>query len=123
MHRTKNKMSLEPKKYPLNNTPALRDCLKRSFLQFLASKDYKFYKSRTLEILIGFAKIIEACALMGIYFWHATWDQKLFPVIFFVILTLLTYGIQYGLGFVWWPHYIGTFTSSKYRKINLVICF
>ena len=117
----RSKMSQEPKHYPLNNTPTLRNCLKDSLLHCLAN-DYKFYRSRALEIAIGLAKIIEAAVLMSIYLWHASWDKKLFPVIFFVFLTLVTYGIQYGLGLIWWPHYIGTFTSTKYRNINLVVC-
>jgi hypothetical protein len=82
---------------------------------------HKVYQSRWLTILIGVSKILNATILMLLYIWRRTWDQKFWICLTFVILSSLTYAIEYGLGWFWWPNFRAIFWRSD-SPTWLILC-
>jgi hypothetical protein len=86
----------------------------------LASQ-YKIYQSRWLTILIGVSKIINATVLMLIYGWRRTWEDKFWICLGFVIFASLTYAVEYGLGWLWWPNFRAIFWRTD-NPTKLILC-
>jgi len=84
--------------------------------------EFKYFQSRWLTILIGLSKIFHAAALMWLYMWSVSWDEKFSHALFFVSTASLTYFVEYGITHFWWPNYIGTFTKDGNENKNLIVC-
>jgi hypothetical protein len=107
-------------KYNLYSAPALVRRMNDILVEKLASQ-YKVYQSRWLTITIGLSKILNATILMLLYAWRVGWDQKFTICVTFVVLSCLTYAVEYGLSWFWWPNYRATLSKSDSTN-RLVLC-
>jgi hypothetical protein len=85
------------------------------------AKQHKTYESRWLTFVLGISKIINATVLMSLYGWRVEWDRKFNVCLAFVLLTLVTYGIEWGLDVVWWTNWRGTFWRENHNT-KLIVC-
>lgn len=107
------------RRYNLNSsrtlTAKMNDVLIKEFAEL------KIYQSRWFTIFVGLMKILCATVLMLLYMWHVEWSRKLNICILFVVLSIFVYVSEYGLGWLWWPNYLGTFWKDGDAK-KFVVC-
>jgi hypothetical protein len=110
----------KPVRYNLASSAQLTRGLNTVLIARLASA-HKFYESRWLTIAIGVSKMVNATVLMLLYMWRRTWDEKFVYCVTFVLITALTYLVEYGIGWFWWPHFRGIFWRPD-DATRLVLC-
>ena len=76
-------------KYNLNSAGSLRRRMNEILVSTLA--EHKYFQSRWLIIFLGLSKIFHACALMYLYMWPVTWDEKFYHCFFFLSTASLNY--------------------------------
>lgn len=107
------------RRYNLSSSRAL--CAKMNDVLIKEFAEVKTYQSRWFTIFIGLMKILCATVLMLLYMWHVEWSRKLGICIVFVVLSVLVYAAEYGLGWIWWPNYLGTFWRDGDSR-RIVVC-
>jgi hypothetical protein len=58
---------------------------------------------------------------MVLYLWRRTWDEKFWICLTFVIISSLTYLVEYGLGWFWWPNFRAIFWRPD-SSTWLILC-